>query len=122
MIYGETRRYLQDLTALLREAPRSRPLISTRDRNIADNAGESVEFSPMKAEDSKAREILLTDIPGLVNVANISDEATDDCIRHILTICAGLPLALVIARYGLSKAMRDSNPFRKGVRRYCEAS
>ena len=119
--------YLPELKNLLRDAPESGLLISTRDRTIALEVSSSpVSFECVEPQGPKAREIM-----GKAAFGDDWQEMTSNWDAEleyveILKVCAGLPLALGIAGRGVCVDYADSgdgegrrNPT-FAVRNYCD--
>jgi len=111
--------YVHELWRLLRNAPQSRLLVSTRDRYIASKIAESpVNFEALEARGKKAREILGKTAFG-ADWQPASDSAGyEEELKGILEFCAGLALALGIAGSGIRSAYRDSRNEAAAVRKY----
>ena len=111
--------YVRELKDLLREAPKSGLLISTRDRTIAKAVSSSpVSFECVDPEGSKAKEILGRAAFGdnwqkIMLGWNAESEYVE-----ILKVCAGLPLALGIAGSGVNADYEDSKDASFSVKNY----
>ena len=106
--------YLPELKKMLRDAPKSGLLISTRDRMIAHAVSSSpVSFECVEPQGSRAREILGRAAFGVDWQQITSNWNAESEYVEILTVCAGLPLALGIAGSGLNVDYEDSRN-RKG--------
>ena len=101
--------YLPELKNLLRDAPKSGLLISTRDRMIARAVSSSpVSFECVEPQGSKAKEILGRAAFGVDWEQITSNMVAELEYAGILQVCAGLPLALGIAGSGVNVDYEDS--------------
>ena len=101
--------YVHELKKMLRFAPHSTLLISTRDRAIAQAvASLPVSFEALEPHGSKAKEILGTAAFGREWEQVTCDWEAESEYKQILGVCAGLPLALGIAGRGVKIDFEDS--------------
>ena len=104
---GRTLGYLPQIEKLLRNAPKSALLMSTRDRNIARHLdGDAVDFESLGVYEAKARSILLKAASRDANVPELSEVENE--VNEILDKCAGLPLALSKAASGVNEMLEES--------------
>ena len=100
--------YVPELKKMLRDAPKSGLLISTRDRMIARAVSSSpVSFECVEPQGSKAREVLIRAAFGADWQEIISDWDAELEYVQILTVYARLPLALGIAGSGVHADYED---------------
>ena len=100
---------MAELKKIIRNAPKSGLLISTRKRTIAEAVSCSqVSFECVEPEGSRARKILDKAECGDNYEEMISNLDTESEYVEILEVCAGLPLALGIAGSGLHEEYADS--------------
>ena len=111
--------YVAELKNMLRDAPKSGLLISTRDRTIAQAVSSSpVNFECVEPQGRKAREILGTAAFGPDWQQAVSDWDGGSEYVGILNVCAGLPLALGIAGSGVKEDYVDSRNASFAVKNY----
>ena len=111
--------YVLELKKMLREAPKSGLLISTRDRTIANAVSSSpVSFECAQPEGPRARKILGKSAFGDSCEEIISNWNAESEYVEILRVCAGLPLALGIAGSGVKLNYLDSKDASFSVVKY----
>ncbi len=111
--------YLPLLKRLLRDAPRSKLLVSTRDKRIAEEVSMNYEtFGILPSHGPSARSLLGQIAFGdeHIEIMNIPDVQGD--VGAILKVCAGLQLALCMAGRALKTTIEDSGDIRKGFKVY----
>ena len=111
--------YVHELKRMLRDAPQSGLLISTRDRTIARAVASSpVSFKCLQPCGPKAKEILSKAAFGLDWQQIIHGWGAELEYTGILGVCAGLPLALGIAGRGVNVDYEDCGDASFAVRNY----
>ena len=101
--------YVSELKKMLRDAPKSGLLISTRDHTIAREVSSSpVSFECGDPGGPSCRDILGRAAFGVDWKQIMSGWEAESQYVEILTVCAGLPLALGIERGGVNVDNEDS--------------
>ena len=112
--------YVSELKKMLRDAPKSGLLISTRDRTIAHAVSNSpVSFECVEVQGPRARKILGKAAFGDNCEKTISNWDAESEFVEILRVCAGLPLALGIAGSSVKLDYEDSEDASFSVKKYC---
>eukprot|EP00171_Calliarthron_tuberculosum_P007051 IDg7051t1 len=110
--------YLPKIQEILRNAPKSALLISTRDRKIARRVGNPVEFDCLEERGTKARNIFVKAAFSNTD-PNLQDVSSE--VEKILDWCAGLPLALSIAGSAVNYYYEDCQDDASfAIKTYCE--
>ncbi len=107
--------YLPLFKRLLRDAPRSKLLVSTRDQRIAEEVSMNYEtFGTLSRHGSCARNLF-----GQIAFGEEYVEMLNRCdvlgyLETILNVCAGLQLALCISGRSLRTAIEDLGDIHSG--------
>ena len=111
--------HLRLLKRLLRFAPRSKLLISTRDKRIAEEVSMNYEtFGTLPSHGPSARNLLCRIAFGDEHAKTLNRPDVLGDFETILNVCSGLQLALCMAGRALRTAIQELGDIQKGFEVY----